>query len=96
MTLREDVAGKFMVQCQKGEDFECPYLETCPHEDKDICLWQLESADTVLSLLRQRVEEIGLAHQEIFEPFEILRKKHPEAFAAGAHAMRQAILRILE
>jgi len=44
------IASRFMVQCQKGEPFECPYLNTCPHDDKDVCQWQLDQADEMVDL----------------------------------------------
>lgn len=55
---REEIAAEFMVQCEKGEPFECPHLATCPHEDKDICLWQYESADKILAAHDATVREI--------------------------------------
>lgn len=49
--LEEQLARKFMVQCQNSKDFECPYLETCPHEDNEICQWQLDMADDAIQSL---------------------------------------------
>ncbi len=47
--LRREIAAEFMVQCQNGEPFECPYLKGCEHPDDDICRWQFESADKVVA-----------------------------------------------
>lgn len=59
MDLREEVARIFMVQCEKGEPFECPYLETCPHEDKEICQWQLDMADEAIRLIKGKEKIIN-------------------------------------
>ncbi len=70
MSLQEQIAGHYMVQCQKGEPFECPHLADCPHEDKDICLWQLEEADSILALVRAEIEQVDMpeqARKEILE-----------------------------
>jgi hypothetical protein len=50
--LREKIAAHYMIQCQNSKDFECPHLDTCLHEDKDICQWQLDCADELLSLIK--------------------------------------------
>lgn len=56
--FREKLAGRIMVECGEGTDYPCPHTEEgnplgayepCPHEDKDICLWQLEQADEILA-----------------------------------------------
>jgi hypothetical protein len=49
--VKEKIAEHYMIQCQNSKDFECPYLETCPHEDKDICQWQLDQVTQIISLL---------------------------------------------
>lgn len=53
--FREVVAGKIIVDCGYDSEYPCPHAhptmgyEKCPHEDKDICMWQLEQADEILS-----------------------------------------------
>lgn len=59
MTLkRDELAADFMVQCEKGEPFECPHLADCPHEDKDLCLWQYEHADRIIEAHKALIQEI--------------------------------------
>lgn len=57
--LQQKIAGRFMIQCEKGEPFECPHLEDCPHEDKDICLWQLEAAEEIYNLILSHYQQAG-------------------------------------
>lgn len=50
--VRERIASKIMVDCGYDSEFPCPHnipLHDCPHEDKDICIWQLEQADAILA-----------------------------------------------
>ena len=55
---RDELAADFMVQCEKGEPFECPHLADCPHEDKDLCLWQYEHADRIIEAHNTVIREI--------------------------------------
>ncbi len=64
MDKREQAASKYMIQCQNSKDFECPYLETCPHEDKDVCQWQLDQADQIIALLSEGEEPPMLTPRE--------------------------------
>ena len=50
---REEIARNYMVQCEKGEPFECSYLETCEHPDCDNCQWQLDMADQIIALFEE-------------------------------------------
>ncbi len=56
--LKEAVARNLMVQCQKGEPFECLHISTCQHADEDICQWQREETDSILAPVRAEVEKI--------------------------------------
>ena len=50
--LVEKVAGKITVACGYDTEYPCPYavpVDICPHEDKDICQWQLDQAREILS-----------------------------------------------
>jgi hypothetical protein len=57
-----------MIQCRNSHDFECPYLASCPHEDKEICQWQLDQADQILSLVNEArpVPELKVLMEEEF------------------------------
>src|SRR3990172_11579185 len=63
--LRERIANDYMIQCKSSKDFECPHYESCRHEDKDICDWQLDHADTILAMFRGEVEKSKLSEEEI-------------------------------
>jgi len=65
MSIREGIAGKIIVDCGLGTEYPCPHApegnplrtyELCPHEDKDVCLWQLEQADQIISFLKEETE----------------------------------------
>lgn len=60
--LRERIASRHMVQCQKGEPFECPHLKDCPHKDEDTCQWQYECADQTLKDFDKWLEEVDAAY----------------------------------
>ena len=55
MTVNELVewaAGRIIVDCGYGSEYPCPYtvpVDVCPHEDKDVCQWQLDRAKEILS-----------------------------------------------
>ena len=59
LAIREKIANRIIVDCGFDSEYPCPHTpegnplgiyEICPHEDKDICMWQLEQADVILSL----------------------------------------------
>ncbi len=56
--IRQEIARRYMIQCKNSKDFECPYLETCPHEDNDVCQWQLDMADEILSFVLTKLNTI--------------------------------------
>lgn len=62
--LRERIASRYMVQCKNSKDFECLYIGTCPHEDKEICQWQLDNADEILALTASIYEEEKIEYGE--------------------------------
>src|SRR3990172_12522307 len=65
--LRERIANDYMIQCKSSKDFECPHYESCRHEDKDICDWQLDHADTILAMFKEEVEKSRLGYDTINE-----------------------------
>ena len=58
--LREALAGRIIVDCGYDSEYPCPHAhptmgyEQCPHEDKDICMWQLEQADEFLEICKEK------------------------------------------
>jgi len=50
--LVEWTARKIIVDCGYDSEYPCPYAvpdDVCPHEDKDVCRWQLDQAKQILS-----------------------------------------------
>jgi len=58
--LVEKVASRFMVQCRNSKDFECPYLNSCPHEDKEVCQWQLDQAKELIPIIKKAVAQASV------------------------------------
>jgi hypothetical protein len=103
---REKIADKFMVQCSNSKDFECSHTQSCKHEDRDICAWQLDAADLILDLplvsglsIRQLCEmgnEELLTDEEISQRVQQDAKKwesiHPDFLMDIAHIVARAQL----
>lgn len=57
--VREKIANLIIVDCGYDSEYPCPHAypamgyELCPHEDKDICMWQLEQADQILTIIKE-------------------------------------------
>ena len=67
--LVNKVARRIMVPCRNSRDFECPYLKTCPHEEKDICQWQLETAKELIPLVAEEIKKGLEEHYPFFENY---------------------------
>ena len=98
--LREKIAGRIIVACGVGTEYPCPHTpegnpfgtsEMCQHEDRDICLWQFEQADGILSALREEIEKV-----DIDDPDPHSWDGEWEGLIAGKEAARQAILAALD
>ena len=61
--LREKIAERIIVNCGYDTEYPCPHAypilgyEKCPHEDKDICMWQLEQADEIINVIFELAKE---------------------------------------
>ena len=58
----EKIASRIIVTCGEGTVYPCPHTpegnpfgtsEMCKHEDKDICIWQIEQATEFVNILEQ-------------------------------------------
>lgn len=80
--LKEKIASRIIVDCGSDSEYPCPHAhptmgyEKCPHEDKDICMWQLEQAEEQVQTFIQFCEENGA----VIPVMEKIPNAPPDAF----------------